>query len=328
MKPFELLVWGIVAILLIFGVINLFNLFNFEEDITQEIKTGLKLAQTNDLLGHTIKLKTRELPKGTFLTKKTFEEERTSFAFECNNPKLCCIRLAEKDKNDICINPVDWDYDKVLFNNLVTIKNSVRCIIVEKVPVCRVYLGSYPAQAKVLDIEYNKGNPSSTMKIRVKNEGETNLVNGEIELVLQKKVEHEWKNTENQFPLQQISLLTPGQTHEFIFTIEIGTTGYYRALYKFGSQNSGYDTNNFDFNILTNEGCKANTNEYPQTMYWDENYNAEIRTCTNCNYAYECATVWQNIHPRVNYEIMTKEKTYCLKISEGATCSLEAGYDE
>jgi Zn ribbon nucleic-acid-binding protein len=54
-------------------------------------------------------------------------------------------------------------------------------------------------------------------------------------------------------------------------------------------------------------------NEQPITAYWDENNYSETRNCINCNYAYECATVWQNIHPNVTYEISTKDKTYCLK---------------
>lgn len=327
MNIFELLIYAIIAIILVSIVLIIFSPPS-EDKIIQELRETMVVAQTNDFLGKTVKLETKLFPKEFYLSKTSFEDALLSAAIECNNPKICCIREAEQDKNQLCEKNARWDYDFLKLENETTLKTSIRCLNDLRLPICRIYIGSYPAQAKIVEIKKSKDEQSGKIvsTITVKNTGETQLNIGQLQLTLQKNVLGNWEDTQDttQYEVQEIQYLLPQQEHTFIQEININTIGKYRLLYKFSGINAGYDENSLEIDFL----------DYPCSIIEEENYEVqtieegkiyrEIKKCENCNYAYECASEWQTKFPSVNYQVLTKDKTYCEKTIESGTCESEA----
>ncbi len=332
MKVFELLVYAIVAVVLILIAITLFNAMFPKENLLLEIKQGLVTAQTETYLGQTIELGQRSVEKEYTINKSFFDTSQLSLAFECNNPNLCCIRKAEQDINYKCTKAVEWDYTNLTFNFATQAKINLRCIKQDDLPVCRVYFGSKPAQAEVTEINFDQLNEIVTATVKAKNSGENNLAQGKMNLVLEKLVNFEWKETEEEFPEQVIetetdpSILMPGQEHSFVWATRITTPGTYRAVFTFEGQNAGFDKNSADFDVGFNSYCKPLIESTYEVREEDNGLTfKEIKKCGNCNYAYECASAWQTKFPNINYEVLTKDTTYCLKESLGSSsCESES----
>lgn len=326
MNVIELVVYAIIALALIFLAITLFNPIK-QETLIDEIKEGINAGQTNIFLGKTFPIGTRILEKEFHFDKRAIEDASYSLAIECNNPKICCIRKEEQSKEDICTKPINWDYSFIEAKQETTLKTSVRCINELNTLICRIYFGLSPAQAEIIEIKNQQDQNSNTIisNIKVKNSGETQLALGIMELNLQKKVLNKWENTEDQFKPQEIQYLLPQQEHTFVWAIQTTTVGEYRLNYKFSGNNAGFDQKTEDYNITKANFCSIIEEEtYEiQTIQEGVKYN-EIKKCENCNYAYECASAWQNKYPMVNYQIVTKEKTYCEKQTELFTCEQEA----
>ncbi len=326
MNVFELVIYAILAIILVFLIMTLFSNQN-KDNLLEELKDNLKIAQTETFLGKTIKIENKTIESNFYLNKASLDEPLLSVALECNNPKLCCIRKEEQSEDYECTKQFDWDYSYINSNTQTTIKISLRCLKESTIPICRVYFGAYPAQAEIVEIknDQEEGNNTIMSSIKVKNSGEGQLALGKLELTLQKKANNVWGNTEDVFTPQEIDYLMPGQEHTFVWAVQTATAGEYKLLYKFSGTNAGFDTKSLDYNITTTNNCKIIEEEtYEiQTIQEGVKYN-EIKKCENCNYAYECASAWQNKYPMVNYQIVTKEKTYCEKQTELFTCEQEA----
>jgi hypothetical protein len=321
MNIFELLIYAIITIALIFMVITLFDLPK-EDTIIKELQETINIAQTDNFLGKTIILETKLIQKDFYLNKIALEDALSSTAIECNNPKICCIRQSEQDKNQTCTKPLIWDYDFFRAEQETTVKTSVRCLNEFGVPICRIYFGSYPAQSQIVEItklsENNSGKIISTIK--VKNSGETQLSFGMLKLTLQKEVLGNWEDTEIEYNPQEIHSLLPQQEHSFIQEVNINTIGNYKLVYTFSGINSGFDKNALEIKVSKNSCEIIEEENYEiQTIEEGKKYN-EIKKCQNCDYAYECANAWQNKYLNINYQILTKEKTYCEKTSENGAC--------
>lgn len=331
MKIFELLVYAIIAVVLVGIAVTLFNSFFPKEDLLVEIKQGIKIAQTESYLGKTIEIGQKTIEKDFIINKSFFDTAQLSLAFECNNPSLCCIRNTEQEASYNCTKPIEWDYTNIIVKTSTQIKVNLRCIKQNELPVCRIYFGSKPAQAQVTEIQLNQSNESITAIVKAKNSGENNLAQGKMNLILEKLVNNKWDVTEEEFPEQVIeteepSILMPGQEHSFVWEVKIFTPGTYRANFIFEGQNAGFDKNSINFDVEFNSYCKPII-ESTYELFEENNGTLfkEIKKCENCNYAYECATAWQTKYPTINYEVLTKDTTYCIKKSLGsASCEAEA----
>lgn len=320
---FELLIYAIITIIIFFLIMVLFTQ-DPNQELIIKLKENLKIAQTESFLGKTITIENQTIPKEFYLHKSILEEPLFSVAIECNNPKVCCIRNEEKKEEDeTCNKPLNWDYTHVQAKAQTVTKISVRCIQEESFPLCRVFFGYYPPQAEIIDINNTVNESSNTIfsNIKVKNSGETQLSTGKLELILQKKLEYEWEDTETTFQPQEVKFLLPKQEHTFIWAIQTLTAGKYRLIYKFSGDNAGHNTKIIDYNIGKNSACSIIEETSYETKTIEERTKyKEIKYCKNCNYAFECAAAWQEKYPQVNYEVLTKEKTSCEKNNEFITC--------
>ena len=290
-------------------------------------KESIIVAQTKSFMGKTVKLD-QLIEKDFYLSKNAFEDALISVALECNNPNLCCIRKAEQIENQICTKNISWDYDFMKLENETTLKISVRCLNDLKLPICRIYFGSYPAQAEIVEINKstNEQNGKIISTIIVKNNGETQLNAGRLQLTLQKNVVGEWEDIIDaiQYEIQEVQYLLPQQEHTFTQEINITTSGKYRLLYKFSGINAGFDEKYLEIEHSQNLCTIIEETNYEIQTIEDGKLYREIKKCENCNYAYECATKWQTKYPNVDYQILTKDKTYCEKTNEFSTCESEA----
>ncbi len=303
MKVFDLLIWAIVSIVLVFLVIIIFNALMPKEDLMQDLKNATILAENPNMLGKLVYVGNKYVENDFLLSKTNFELVKRSMAIECTNPNDCCA-LGEK------CSKIEWDYTYAIFKQRKQTHFYVRCYE-EKISVCRIYFGKMPAQAEVIKVELlSKDGTNSTYKSVVKNTGEANLSYGEATIKLYKLVNNNWELTSESFPTQTINLLSPGQEHSFIWNIETKTLGHYRAEFIFSGNNSGYDSKNFDFNTLENEGCFII--EGKEDLFANEDLNKinERRYCTGCNYAYECLNAWKEKEPTKEWELLTMESTY------------------
>lgn len=327
METLDLIIYGIVAVVFIGIALTLFGGLVKETPLITEIKENLVVAKNPTSIGQLISLGSKNIEKEFLLSKGMFETDNMSLAFECNNPKICCIRKSEQDTNYICTKAIEWDYDSIKSNATTLTKVGVRCITQDTLPVCRVYIGEDPAQAKIIDIQKTQNGQINTFSIKTKNIGENNLTNPALNLSLQKYVNGVWETTEDIFEPKYIStsegspIIMPRAEHTFVFEINPTTRGDYKAVFTYSGQNAGFDTLDINFIVGFNTACTPIIQSSYETIENEDGTVIETKKCENCNYAYECATVWQTKFPQNNYEVVSKDFATCTKISQGyITC--------
>ncbi|MDD4250922.1 MAG: hypothetical protein PHX27_01885 [Candidatus ainarchaeum sp.] len=313
MNIFELLIWGIIAIILLGIGISFFNQTNQVTNINTEIENALQFAQTNEKLGQIVTLNSRKIESDYLLLKKDFETNNQSIALECTNPNLCCPNKEKCDK-------IEWDFEKIKFKNERSYDFFIRCVR-DNIFICRIYFGQMPAQAKINEIKILDDQGTSTkFNVIVTNSGKINLFQGENSIVLYKKVKNDWEKTPEVFPIQNISMLMPNQTHTFLWNIETKTSGEYRAESKFLGENSGFEIKQYDFNVTENSFCIIDETK-TQTIFDNTTQKyREIHYCNNCNYSFECVTEWAKENPDIIWNIIDKEKIFCEKNLLQETC--------
>ncbi|MEK6958913.1 MAG: hypothetical protein AABW59_02600 [archaeon] len=316
MKPFDLVVYSIVALVLVIVLFTLWgNLFP-PENLTDTIKDQISTALSEGGLGHTLIIGTKTIPEGTMVSKGAFDTAELSFAVECSSPRLCC------ENGQICEKPIEWNYERISFKSSQTITLSLRCQYIEKVPVCRAYFGDLPAQAdinKVVAVGVSSTN--TTIKVVLKNIGKNTLTGGVNSVTLEKYVSGQWADTGKEFPTQETETLTPNATQDLLWNMEVATSGKYKATFKFEGLNSGFDYKTIDFNIGENRACSTIIGSGETVSNPDSTKFREIHYCTGCNYAYECVSAWSTYSPGSTFEILTKDSTYCLKDTESGSCA-------
>ncbi|MDD3083965.1 MAG: hypothetical protein PHP82_03005, partial [Candidatus ainarchaeum sp.] len=285
MKIFDLIIWAVISIALLFIATTLFNQLMLETDLKIEIDEGLKIAETNEMLGKLIMIPLKKVEPGYILTKTSFDTIKRSIAIECTNPNICCLMGEECEL-------IEWNYTTVKFKNEKRYDFFVRCEY-EKISICRIYFGDKPAQAQIEEIEKIKQEGNNLdIQINVKNSGKISLVRGSNTLELYKKVDETWEKTDKNFPYQNIDLLLQDQKHSFVWNIEIKNLGEYRIKTIFEGENAGFDTKTFDFNIIKNIACEVDETR-KNTIYDNQTQKfMQIHYCKNCNYSHECVTAW------------------------------------
>jgi hypothetical protein len=320
MKPFSLLIWAIVAILLIFIATNIYNNLFPESNLTNEIKEELGIAQSQPYLGELRILGQKTLEEGDLIMKDSFDLLNKSVAIECTSADICCP-LGEE-----CNNSIEWNYELLNVKNTTTTRVYVRCITEENLPVCRIYFGTKPAQASIKQINLISSEGNSTVfNLTVENSGNNTLPFGEANIELYQKVNGQFQKLGIDLPTQNINNLPASQEHDFIFNIETFNTGQYRAKFIFSGNNAGFDTFNYDFNVGINQICTTSSKTESIEIFDEElnsqgYYEEEFYYCNNCNFAYECLSEWQKEHQDINFNIISKERVSCYSKSLGSTC--------
>ncbi len=312
MNIFDLVVYAIVALALIFFVGFLFQQFFPQENVEQKISDALKIASTTGNYGKTITVSQESISDKQIFTDN-FENQQTIVSMECNHPEKCCIRGAKCDKK------VEWDYKEISVKGSEVLGINVRCIQEQGLDLCKIYFGNKPAQSKIINtaIKQNTGlNYSFT--VNVKNVGANNLTGGIGEMKLYKIVGEEWGEVSIQTEAKELQLLEPNDESIFFWDIDLSSGGKYKAEFKFEGENSGFDENSIIFEAISGELCEIDE-QLVETIADGEGNYMEMHYCVGCEKAYQCAAKWEEKTGKI-FEINSNESAYCIKNSFDGNC--------
>jgi len=303
MRPFALLTYSIIALIIVGLAITLMVQYLPKEDIFREVRNSIDISQTPSNFGKTFYTGKLNMTKGLQITKTSLNQNNISLAVECNDPVICCSNGEE------CTKPVEWNYKIITFKQDRTVQVYTRCYPYFDEIVCRAYFGKMPAQATIKDIEYVDTGGKINSIVNVTNSGSTPLILGKNTLRVLKKVGEEWKDTENTYPSKEIDLLSPNQKHSFVWETNLLTGGEYKLEFKFEGENSGYDINGFDLVVGSNQVCERVPN-VREIQDLNLTHSRILHFCTGCNYDYECLAKWMETNDGNIYEPYNKNSTY------------------
>jgi len=319
MKPFDIIVYAIVAVALIVLLFTVFSQLNPMKNNTQLLKQYLSEAQIQTMTGKTVSLGAVQYSNGEMFNSKDLEEKNNLVAFECVNAKDCCTKRSDMKSDENCSKAIEWDSTYAIIKQGKKITTSVRCNRIEGISACKIYLAGLPAQAKIsqmsiIDVSQGIGE----IKVTVTDTGFVPIANASNYVRLYKKDGAGWMLTDYTTEAKSLDILMPAEKHEFFWSINPQNSGEYRAEFVFEAQNGGMDTNSITFTLDKTQFCKT-TDGVETVAGGAENTYWEIHSCTGCTYAYECAATW-NAKLGKQFNILSNTQAYCVKATENGAC--------
>jgi len=309
MNVFELVIYSIAGLALLLLFFSLLPYFFPTETSTKQIVKAVEEAQTLTMLGKTMNLGALSYSRDYQLFKEDFDEKKVLITFECVSAKECCIRKSDQGKNYTCDNPIEWDYNFIKIKETKKVTTAVRCTREQGFSLCKIYIAGLPAQAKVDKIELlNLAEGIAEIKLTLKNIGLNELAFGKNSLVLYKKSENTWIETDYASEEKETQNIMPGEKETILWSINPKNTGEYKALFRFEAQNAGFDENSIIFTLDKTSLCNTDTNTYQ-----------EIHSCSECTYSVDCATAWDKKTGKTFYPL-DKERAYCTKTTYEGNC--------
>ncbi|MFA5361049.1 MAG: hypothetical protein WC290_01225 [archaeon] len=321
MNIFDLFIYAIVAIVLVTVFLTIAQNFPPIEDASTMIKQNLDVARLDPNLGKLFLVGTLNYKKEDLITSTGLTPQGTLTLIECTNPEICCIRKSEQGEKNECEKAFEWDYDYLKSIESRKVNTFVRCVDVDKINTCKVYIGLMPAQARVMNVENigenNQGN--TEIKTTLTNSGKTILTNAIAQLKLFKEINSHWVQADYEVDSQEIQMLQPGEEKILYWEIKTQNPGNYQATIIFEANNGGFDQNSIEFNKTQNTFCKGTIQG--ETIYNAQNDNyEELYHCEGCNYAHECANAWSTKNPKITYYPKSRDYAYCIKNSLVESC--------
>lgn len=319
MKAFEIIIYAIAAIALVFVLYSIIMPFFSPESNFEKIKEAIQNAKITPNLGKTNYLGALNYPKGEIIFTNSFDKTEMLLGVECTNPQDCCPMKGQSKEE--CKKPIEWDNTFFAARQNKIIHTYARCTKTEGLYLCKIYLGASPAQAKIEKITSQGTTPFGGEKLSatIKNSGATLLAGGTSSLQLSKKISGEWIITDYLAQPQSTELLMPGETAQIEWEINPQNTGEYRSIIKFEAQNAGFDEKSFDFNKNANLLCTAT--EIGETLFEEESKKyREMHKCTGCNFAHECVAAWSQEQSEKTFYPETREEAYCFKNTYEGQC--------
>lgn len=216
-----------------------------------------------------------------------------------------------------CKKAITWNNTFFSIEQGRGIQTYARCTKIGSLPLCKIYLDAAPAQAKITKIQTDSEGKNITLTL--KNNGTLALGGGSVSLTLYKTDMADWEKTEYSLAPKSVDFLGAGEETTQQWEIGPINAGEYKAEFTFEAQNAGFDTNSAEFNKTENPGCVTTTTG--ETLI-DPNTNSykEMRNCTGCTYAYECAAAWQTKEPTIIFNPETRDLAYCTKQTYESQC--------
>lgn len=317
-----MLIYGIAAITTIILFFILIQYVLAPESNTKIIASSIDRAQTQTNLGKTVNLGLLLYEEDYRLQKTDLAKDKPIISFECTNPNYCCIRKGEQDKKYECDKQVSWDYDYFSTNLTQKILTSTRCIRVDGVGVCRVYLGSLPAQAAIDKLEVLEDKAGiGELKVTLKNTGSQQLALGKNSLKLYKKAnDGSWALTDYYSDSKDVPNIIPGEKSAILWSINPTNSGTYKAEFKFEGQNAGFDQNAIEFVIDKTLSCIVTDTENQTIPNSENTYFEEIHYCAGCSYSFDCANAWTKKTGGKVFYPLDKDSAYCIKETYDGNC--------
>ncbi|MEI7961170.1 MAG: hypothetical protein WCI04_02440 [archaeon] len=318
MNTFDIAIYAVAALALIFVFFAVIQPLFGPQNHLKEIQNSLLNAQISTNLGKTIYIGTLTYANDATILTSSFDKTKILVAIECTSPTNCCARRSEQKTS--CKKAIDWDYTFFNSNELKSIPTYVRCIKLSELPVCKIYFGGTPAQAQIQNTELTSTtNDATGITVTLNNTGSLPIAGATNSVKLLKRGPEGWTETDYSIPSKSLDLLNSEEEIIINWELTPQNLGEYRAVFKFESENSGFDTKTIDFNKTTNDYCTATTKG--NTLFEsDNNSYRELRNCTGCNYAHECVAVWNSKEAGKLFLPETKDAAYCAKQSYEGSC--------
>lgn len=320
MKVFDLFIYSIIALIIIAIFLAIAQNFPPLDEASTMIKKALDEARIDPNLGKVFLVGTLNYEKDGLISSSGLTLEETLTSIECTNPEICCIRKSEQNQNEECKKAFEWDYDFINSKESKKVNTFVRCIDIDKINSCKVYIGLMPSQTKVNLVEIIGENARGNTEIKaiLENIGQTTLANATAHLKLLKKVNQKWIQTDYELDSKEILILQPSEEKTLYWEIQTINLGEYKATILFEAKEGGFNENSVEFTKTKNSFCKK-TN-IGETIYNAENDNyEELHHCEGCNYANECANEW-NKESNETYYPKSKDYAYCIKNTPNENC--------
>ncbi len=318
MRPFDILVYAIIALALLVIFYPLISGFFTPLDNSKLIGSGLIKAQTEAFLGELVYLGALVYEKNTNIEKDFFEQKGLIVSIECTSPTLCCQRgvLNEGD----CDNVVNWDYTFFSVKEKKSLHTFLRCIEKEDVFLCKVFIGDEPAQAKIKSASFLGLNESgeNEIKLILTNSGKQILANGRLSLELYKKNNDVWEKTYYDSNAKEFKSITPESLETVFWPLNPANLGQYKAVFLFEAENAGFSRKEVIFEKTLSSSCFSGS-EIESVYDPVERVYQQFYSCSGCNYAYECVSKLNSAFGKTFYPY-SKDKSYCKKSSEFGDC--------
>jgi hypothetical protein len=321
MNTFDVLVYAIVAIALIAIFLALAQNFPPLDSASSLIKKSLDEARLDPNLGKTFLVGALNFERDNIMSATGLAPQGILLSIQCTNPEYCCIQKSQQIQNQLCEKNFDWDYDFIRTIQAKKTNTFVRCIDIDKVNTCKVYVGLSPAQAKVEKIENIGENTSGNTEIKVTltNSGAATLALGTATLKLYKKANSDWIQTDYELDPQEVEMIQPNENKILYWELNPMNLGNYRIMVNFEAKEAGFDESTMDFNKTQNKFCVAT--KIGEVIYNVQNNNyEELHNCEGCNYAFECANAWGEKNKQKIYLPKSKDFAYCIRLTAEGSC--------
>ena len=321
MNTIDLFIYAIVALALIAVFLALAQNFPPLENNSTLIKKTLDEARLDPSLGKTFLVGTLNFERDQLMTASSLRLEGTLLSIECTNPEYCCVRKSQQIDQQTCEKNFEWDYDFIRPFQAKKTNTYVRCVDIDKINTCKVFIGSSPAQAEIENIENigKNSNGNTEIKVTLTNLGSTTLTIGTASIKLYKNTNGKWIQTDYELDAQNIDLIQPKENKILYWEVNPVNLGEYRIQIHFESSDAGFNEKTMDFNKTENNFCKV-------TSIGEVIYNAktddyeELHNCVGCNYAYECADAWSKKNMQKIYFPLSKDYSYCIRPTADGSC--------
>ena len=322
MKVFELLVYAIAALAFVALFLAILTQFFPPENPIAQLKKSIEVAETQTMQGQTVQEGYLNFPKDfTLRAQDLSDKQKAIVSVECNNPNECCIRKSDANGKTPCTKSINWDYDFVEVKETKKILTSTRCLRIEGMPVCKVYLGLLPAQAEISKLSLIGENTNTIqIKVTLKNSGSLQITYGTVTMNLYKKSSKGWESTDYNVVQKEVPLIMPKESTTLIFDVSPSNIGEYKSEFTFDALNAGNDQNSITFKKETNTSCTIDESATDTVQNAMTGIYEETHYCTGCTYSHECVGAWSKKNPNQTYYPRTQDQTYCTKESDTGTC--------
>ncbi len=325
MNVFKILIGFLVAVYLIFFIMNILFPTAFPEDeVIRDITKQIEYSKKN--LGLYNSKYDLKFEQGISLTKEDFKEKDLEVEFECNSLEYCCA------ENEKCGDKIEWSRNTIAFNKTANPTVSTRCKEVKGIFFCKVFFGQIPAQIRLEEFNYNNNFYFDSEKLKidaiVKNIGSVTENFAEITT---KVFIIFYEGAEKKEQLAKEVSGTPEkikakETKTLYSEIQIDSPGEYLIKSKVTGLDFGYAEREYSINVFGEPmyECKIDKTRKeividPATVGEGKITECDIRYfCTDCLYAFECKYVWTEEFLEKNFQLGTND--YAKERTKGTHC--------
>ncbi|MBI4053355.1 MAG: M23 family metallopeptidase [Candidatus Diapherotrites archaeon] len=315
-------------------------LFNKDQAITLVVERQLTAAEQR--LGVENTVENVVIKPDETIQAKTYESDKRSVAFECNNPQVCC------PKGQAC-GRIKWDERSVAFNEFKAIRTSSRCGLENGIFLCKIYLGQTPAQIDLnvsieqatldlgglyegkssveLDLNLPKKLPfidlakgeALTLRILVKNSGRTMLPFAKIsaELFRKETLYGQLKLEKSDGQATTTANILPDEARAIRLQAQIRSRkpGEYVVKVRVDGEDAGFREQEIHFQVVDSTPSKCAAVEAEEADVIEDIETGKCKSyleCSECSASYECADRWKEKLPET--EIISADAGHAWQI--------------